>query len=356
MIALIKAFLLASLGFGTTLTFLGTHWLLAWIGVEISTIAIIPLIADNYHPRSTEAIIKYFIIQSVSATMLIFATVINSAIDPQWGVHQITHPLAAVIILLALGIKVGLAPCHIWLPEILQGLKLSAGVILSTWQKLAPFALILQIAHIAPHNSLFAAGVLSTLIAGWAGINQTQIRKILAYSSTAHLGWTIIVLHFIPNLSALVLGVYIFSTLTAFLTLIETSSTKISDLSQAWLKKSLVVIVVFSLTLLSLAGLPPLSGFLPKWLVLEEMIKQEETILASLIAISALLSLFFYIRLCFFTIITLFPSITKIKINWRNIKKDDTKVTLAVTATVAFILLPLTPLIQALITRPSSAS
>nr|YP_009166341.1 NADH dehydrogenase subunit 2 [Hemigrammus bleheri]QIA91275.1 NADH dehydrogenase subunit 2 [Hemigrammus bleheri]BAS25613.1 NADH dehydrogenase subunit 2 [Hemigrammus bleheri] len=334
-----------SLGLGTTLTFVSNHWLYAWMGVEISTMAMIPLMADNYHPRSTEAMIKYFIIQSVSATMLIFATVINSAIDPQWGVHQITHPLAAVIILLALGMKVGLAPCHMWLPEILQGLKLSSGSNLSTWQKLAPFALMLQMAHIAPHNSLFAAGVLSTLMAGWAGMNQTQIRKILAYSSTAHLGWTIIVLHFIPNLSALVLGVYIFSTLTAFLTLMETSSTKISDLSQA-LKKSLVVMVVFSLTLLSLAGLPPLSGFLPKWLVLEEMIKQEETMLASLIAISALLSLFFYIRLCFFTIMTLFPSTTKIPLHWRNMfKKQNT--TMAVVATSSVILLPFAPLISA---------
>lgn len=83
--------------------------------------------------------------------------------------------------------KVGLAPTHFWLPEVLQGLDLTTGLILSTWQKVAPFALLLQIPHHNP-TLLVILGLLSTLIGGWGGLNQTQLRKILAYSSIAHLG------------------------------------------------------------------------------------------------------------------------------------------------------------------------
>lgn len=91
------------------------------------------------------------------------------------------------MVYIALGLKIGLAPLHIWLPEVLQGLDLTTGLIISTWQKLAPFAILAQLsAHASP--ILIAIGLLSTLVGGWGGLNQTQLRKILAYSSIAHLG------------------------------------------------------------------------------------------------------------------------------------------------------------------------
>jgi len=90
--------------------------------------------------------------------------------------------------MLALALKVGLAPAHFWLPEVLQGLDLTTGLILSTWQKLAPFALIVQVAPSVNSYLMITLGLASTFIGGWGGLNQTQLRKILAYSSIAHLG------------------------------------------------------------------------------------------------------------------------------------------------------------------------
>lgn len=110
---------------------------------------------------------------------------------------------------------------------------------------------------------LLLLGLASTLVGGWGGLNQTQLRKILAYSSIAHLGWMIIVVQFAPSLTMLALAIYLFITTAAFLTLKFTSSTTINALATASTKAPLVTIM-FPLVLLSIAGLPPLTGFLPK--------------------------------------------------------------------------------------------
>nr|YP_009240325.1 NADH dehydrogenase subunit 2 [Mylochromis lateristriga]AMO26804.1 NADH dehydrogenase subunit 2 [Mylochromis lateristriga] len=212
----ILAILLFGLGLGTTITFASSHWLLAWMGLEMNTLAIIPLMAQHHHPRAVEATTKYFLTQATAAATLLFASVTNAWLTGQWEIQQITHPLPSTMITLALALKIGLAPLHAWLPEVLQGLDLTTGLILSTWQKLAPFALILQL---QPSSStlLIILGLTSTLIGGWGGLNQTQLRKILAYSSIAHLGWMILVLQFSPSITLLTLLTYFIMTFSTFL-------------------------------------------------------------------------------------------------------------------------------------------
>nr|QDE12565.1 NADH dehydrogenase subunit 2 [Paracheirodon axelrodi]BAO25516.1 NADH dehydrogenase subunit 2 [Paracheirodon axelrodi] len=335
-----------SLGLGTTLTFVSNHWLYAWIGVEISTFAIIPIMAQTHHPRAVEATVKYLLIQGAAAGLLLFGTVLNAVLEKNWTITEITHPFATPIVMFALVLKLGLAPCHYWVPEVMQGLNIKTGLILATWQKLAPFALLLQISHTLQPWLPLSIGVLSIMAAGWAGMNQTQIRKILAYSSIAHLGWMVVIVQYAPNLAVLALVIYIFSTLAAFLTMEQTSSTKINNLSQVW-SKSPSMLTVMILVLLSLAGLPPLTGFLPKWFVLNMMVQQQMTIIALVISMSSLLSLYFYLRLCYFSILTVFPTTTKIPLHWRHhFKKQN--ITMAVVATSSLILLPFAPLISAL--------
>nr|QYF07779.1 NADH dehydrogenase subunit 2 [Pristella maxillaris] len=347
MTPLIKSFLIFSLGLGTTLTFMSSHWLLAWIGLEINTLAILPLMAQHHHPRATEAATKYLLIQAASTAMLLFATTLNAWLQEGWNIIQIKDQTATILVVLALALKLGLTPFHFWLPEVMQGLSLTTGLILATWQKLAPFALLLQISYTTYPPLLTSLGILSTLAAGWAGMNQTQLRKILAYSSTAHLGWMVIIAQYNPHLTLITLGIYVFMTMTAFLTLKETSSTKINILTMSW-SKNPVMATMMVLVLLSLAGLPPLTGFLPKWLILEELAKQEMATVATVIAMSALLSLYFYMRLCYASTLTLFPSMTKLKMPWRRLNSKRTNIVLTIATTMTLILLPLSPLISAL--------
>nr|QWV62181.1 NADH dehydrogenase subunit 2 [Neochanna cleaveri] len=344
----VLAILLSSLGLGTTLTFASSHWLLAWMGLEINTLAIIPLMTQHHHPRAVEATTKYFLTQATAAAMILFASTTNAWLTGEWSIQQLSHPIAATTALMALALKVGLAPVHFWLPEVIQGLDLPTGLLLSTWQKLAPFALITQVAPFANPTVLIALGILSTLVGGWGGLNQTQLRKVLAYSSIAHLGWMILVLQFAPSLTLLALLIYILMTASAFLTLNATRSTSISTLATAWTKAPALVGLA-SLVLLSLGGLPPLTGFMPKWLILQELTKQDLPLTATVAALTALLSLYFYLRLCYTMALTISPNTSPTAAPWR-VSTTQSYLPLAVTTTSALTLLPLTPAVAAFFT------
>nr|YP_010133172.1 NADH dehydrogenase subunit 2 [Etheostoma fonticola]ACP39895.1 NADH dehydrogenase subunit 2 [Etheostoma fonticola]QQL02936.1 NADH dehydrogenase subunit 2 [Etheostoma fonticola]QQL02949.1 NADH dehydrogenase subunit 2 [Etheostoma fonticola] len=342
----ILAALLFGLGLGTTLTFASSHWLLAWMGLEMNTLAIIPLMAHHPHPRAVEATTKYFLTQATAAAMILFASTTNAWLTGQWGIQQMAHPLPITLITLALALKVGLAPVHSWLPEVLQGLDLTTGLILSTWQKLAPFAILTQI---QPANStiLIALGLTSALVGGWGGLNQTQLRKILAYSSIAHLGWMVLVLQFSTSLTLLTLLTYFMMTLSTFLVFKLNKSTNINMLASSWAKAPALTALV-PLILLSLGGLPPLTGFMPKWLILQELTKQDLALTATIAAMSALLSLYFYLRLSYAMALTMSPNNITGTTPWR-LEHLQFSLPLAITTTATILLLPLAPAVLTLL-------
>nr|WQT73388.1 NADH dehydrogenase subunit 2 [Gymnothorax miliaris] len=339
--------LIASLGLGTTITFASSHWLLAWMGLEINTLAIIPLMAQHHHPRGVEATTKYFLTQAAAAALMLFAATSNAWLTGEWHIQQLFHPLTATVAMISLTMKVGLAPTHLWLPEVLQGLDLTTGLILSTWQKLAPMILIYQLAPNVNNTILLLIGLSSALIGGWGGLNQTQLRKILAYSSIAHMGWMIVVLKYYPELMILNLALYIVMTSTVFMTLKVVSATSINTLSTVWTKAPSIVSIVM-LTMLSLGGLPPLSGFMPKWMILQELTKQDLSATATIMALAALISLFFYLRLCYSMTLTCSPNTTNNKSPWRLKATMTTPLGLMTTASLA--MLPITPAAMALLT------
>nr|ACO89898.1 NADH dehydrogenase subunit 2 [Cheilodipterus artus] len=341
----ILATLVSALGIGTAITLSSSHWLIAWVGLELNTLAILPLMARQPHPRAVEATTKYFLIQAAAAATLLFAATTNAWISGQWEIHQMAHPIPTAIATIALAMKVGLAPTHFWLPEVLQGLDLNTGLILSTWQKLAPFSLLLQMPH---HNPLLliALGLSSTLVGGFGGLNQTQLRKILAYSSIAHLGWMIIVLQFSPSLTFLTLIMYFIMTFSTFIVFKINKSTNINALAISWAKTPALTAIT-PLILLSLGGLPPLSGFMPKWLILQELTKQGLALTATVIALSALLSLYFYLRLSYAMALTTPPNTPMGLTPWR-LHTTQSTLPLAISATATLALLPLTPLVAAL--------
>nr|BAM74747.1 NADH dehydrogenase subunit 2 [Diogenichthys atlanticus] len=338
--------LLMSLGLGTTITFASTHWLLAWMGLEINTLAIIPLMTQQHHPRAVEAATKYFLMQATAAAMILFASTTNAWITGEWNITQLSHPLPTTIMTMALALKLGLAPTHFWLPEVLQGLNLTTGLILSTWQKLAPLTLITQLPSTSPTLLIFLA-LTSTLVGGWGGLNQTQLRKILAYSSIAHLGWMILTLQFNPALSIFALLTYILMTTSAFLTFNTTNATNIHTLSNTRTKMPTLTALT-PLIMMSLGGLPPLTGFAPKMLILQELTKQNLPLTATLAALTALLSLYFYLRICYTMSLTISPNTTTSLSPWQHTHKTPTLLLSSSTSTT-LLLLPLTPTALALL-------
>nr|BAX09177.1 NADH dehydrogenase subunit 2 [Enneapterygius etheostomus] len=340
-----QMFLFIALGIGTTVTLTSSHWLLAWMGLEVSTLAIAPLMARKHHPRAIEATTKYFLAQATAAAVLLFASVSNAWLSGQWEISQMTHPLPTSLIILALTLKLGLAPFHGWLPEVLQGLDLTMGLVLSTWQKLAPFALLYQISPSTP-ALLTTLALLSMMVGGWGGLNQTQLRKILAYSSIAHLGWMALVLQYSPSLTILALAIYLIMTATMFMALKLLDSTSMNKLAISWTKAPLVSLLL-PLVLLSLAGLPPLTGFAPKWMILQELSTQGLPVVATIAALTALLSLFFYLRVSYAVVLTISPATTPTIARWRLDSSFPTFF-LAALLIGTLSLLPLAPLLLAL--------
>nr|WLN31531.1 NADH dehydrogenase subunit 2 [Hypseleotris klunzingeri] len=343
----IMTVLLFGLGLGTTITFASSHWLLAWMGLEINTLAIIPLMAQQHHPRAIEATTKYFLTQATAAATLLFASITNAWLTGQWDIQQMVHPLPLTMITLALALKIGLAPLHTWLPEVLQGLDLTTGLILSTWQKIAPFVLLLQI-YKTDQTMLVVLAITSTLVGGWGGLNQTQLRKILAYSSIAHLGWMMLIIQFAPSLTLLALTLYFVMTFSAFLTFKISNATTINTLAASWAKAPMITATT-PMILLSLGGLPPLTGFMPKWLILQEMTKQDLGLTATIAALTALLSLYFYLRLSYAMTLTMSPNNLTGTTPWRLASKQ-LSLPLATSVMMTATLLPLTPAVTSLLT------
>nr|AGN71525.1 NADH dehydrogenase subunit 2 [Scaphiophryne madagascariensis] len=285
--------LLSSLAIGTTTTLASYHWILAWIGLEINTLAIIPLMTKIPHPRAIEAATKYFLTQAAASALILFSSLINTWAFGEWNISSLSSSLS-IPLSIAICMKLGLAPLHFWMPEVLQGIPLMTGLILSTWQKIAPMALLIQISHAASLPLMITLGLTSIIVGGWGGINQTQLRKIMAFSSIGHLGWMVIILKFNPQLTLFNFILYIAMTSALFLTLIAMSTTKMSQLSTSW-PKTPALTTISMLTLLSLGGLPPLTGFAPKLIISLELIKQNSPILAaSMLLFSPVSSIFLY--------------------------------------------------------------
>nr|ANA77547.1 NADH dehydrogenase subunit 2 [Bleda syndactylus] len=335
-----------SLLMGTTITVTSNHWVTAWVGLEINTLAVLPLISKSHHPRSIEAATKYFLTQATASALLLFSSMNNAWHTGQWDIAQLTHPVSCLILTSAIAMKLGLVPFHFWFPEVLQGAPLTTGLLLSTVMKLPPVTLLFMTSHSLNPTVLTCMAILSTALGGWMGLNQTQIRKILAFSSISHLGWMTIIISYSPKLALLNFYIYVLMTTAVFLTLNTIKTLKLPTLMTTWTKTPPLSAMLF-LTLLSLAGLPPLTGFLPKWLIIQELTKQNMAPAAIAISLLSLLGLFFYLRLAYCATITLPPHTTNHMKQWHTTKPTNTLI--AILTVMSTTLLPISPMLSSIV-------
>nr|QBS36456.1 NADH dehydrogenase subunit 2 [Pitohui kirhocephalus jobiensis] len=340
-----KLIFTTSLLLGTTITVSSNHWVMAWAGLEINTLAVLPLISKTHHPRAIEAATKYFLVQAAASALVLFSSMTNAWQTGQWDITQLTHPTSCLILTVAISIKLGLVPFHFWFPEVLQGVSLTTGLLLSTAMKFPPMTLLFMTSPSLNPTLLTTLAILSTALGGWMGLNQTQIRKIMAFSSISHLGWMAIILIYNPKLTLLNFYLYTLMTAAVFLTFNSLKVLNLSALMTAWTKMPSLSTILL-LTLLSLAGLPPLTGFLPKWLIIQELTKQDMAPAATALSLLSLLGLFFYLRLAYCATITLPPHTTNHMKLWHHNKPVNTSI--AILTTTSIMLLPLSPMILAI--------
>nr|UFR83439.1 NADH dehydrogenase subunit 2 [Eolagurus luteus] len=328
---------------GPVVTMTSSNLFVMWIGLEMNLLALIPLMINSSNPRSTEAATKYFLTQATASMILLLSIIMNFKQLGSWVFQPETNNIIMMMTFISLAIKLGLAPFHSWLPEVTQGIKLKVGLILLTWQKIAPLSILFQYHELINNNMMIMSAIISVLVGAWNGLNQTQTRKIMAYSSIAHMGWMTSMLPYNPSLTTLNLFIYIVMTIPMFMIFNTHSFKSITSMSLMWNKMPMAMPMI-SLILMSTGGLPPLTGFLPKWAIITELLKNDNIAVATLMAMTALINLFFYTRLIYSTSLTIFPTNNNSKMyNHQNhVKTNNTLPLLVVTSTMV---LPLSPML-----------
>jgi NADH:ubiquinone oxidoreductase subunit 2 (subunit N) len=270
-----------------------SNWFLAWIAIEINLIRFIPVITRAKTNQETEACIKYFLAQAVGSALMLLSRM------SFWSTRIIYFwwfPILTISLLL----KLGAVPCHFWFPSVMTSLSWTNALLLATWQKLAPLALLsFPLIGLKSSESLFAlvAG-LNALVGGLLGINQSHIRTLLAYSSITHIGWIISALCISnPFLTIVYFSLYIVVITPIFIFLHNFSISRSTQLLNL-ITSSKFSLLAFSVLLISLAGLPPLTGFLPKWLLISSLIYIGKIVVIPLL-LGSYINLYFYLNLTF---------------------------------------------------------
>nr|AAL40429.1 NADH dehydrogenase subunit 2 [Ctenophorus nuchalis] len=310
------------------------HWLTAWLGLELNMISIIPMIAKQKHLRSTEAATKYFLTQATASALLLFSSTLNVWQTGSWDITQLDNKIPMTLMIPALTMKMGAAPTHFWLPEVLQGSTLTTALLITTWQKIAPITLLYMISNHTQSNIMLFIGLLSILIGGWGGMNQTQLRKMMAYSSIAHLGWTITAMSIVPNIALLNIIIYMTMSTPFFLLLTATTSKTLLTTTTQW-AHSPAAAIIMTMLLLSMASLPPLTGFTPKLLILNNLTMHKLATMATMMALLSLLSLVFYLRTTYLLTSTIPPTTAQSTTLWR-LKPNHTPITTTLTPIALF--------------------
>lgn len=276
-----KFLFLITLILGTILTLRSNNWFSIWIGLEINLISFIPLIT-NYKNSSSERAIIYFIVQRIGSILFIASILITSIL--------ILKTFIEIITIIRISLKIGIAPIHLWIPEIIEKIRWPNCIILITWQKLAPLSIISYLNN----KIIIIIAIYRTVIGAIGGLNQTSTRKIIAFSSINHLGWinsTILfnnqiwIKYFIIYMViTLIVSYYIWINSIFFINQFKSNSSIIN-------KINIIIIII------RLGGLPPFLGFLPKWLVIQNLIINNIYIIVLIIIIRTLLTLFYYLRI-----------------------------------------------------------
>lgn len=292
-----------------------------YIGLELMTITLVILTAyEKKSVKSSEAGLKYILLSAMSSGILLYgmsllygisgSIVFSDILDYlKNGITPITV-LAAVFVIAGFGFKISMVPFHMWSPDVYEGAPTPITAFLAIGSKAAGFAALIRIlfqvlpeAHQAIAPIIIALTALTMFIGNLIAIPQTNIKRLLAYSSIAHAGYILlgIVAFTKVGVSAMLyyLLLYIFANTGAFSAIIavsnETGSDTIESLTGLW-KRSPLSAWTLLISLLSLAGIPPAAGFVGKFYLFTEIIKQGYLALAFLAVGLGVVSIYYYVK------------------------------------------------------------
>ena len=317
----------------------GNNFLVIYVGLELLTLSSYALVAlRRDHAASTEAAMKYFILGALASGFLLYGLSMMygatgsldiSTVFKQVALGQFKHQVlifGLVFIVAGLAFKLGVVPFHMWVPDVYQGAPTSVTLMIGSAPKLAAFAICMRLLvdGLLPlakdwQQMLVFLAIASLLIGNLAAIAQTNLKRMLAFSTIAQMGFLLLGLLsgvvFTGNSgntagAAAAYSASMFYAITYVLTTLATfgvilllaregfESEEISDLA-GLNQRSPLYAAVMAICLFSLAGIPPMVGFFAKLSVLQPLIDSGQPMMIGLAIYAVLLSLvgaFYYLR------------------------------------------------------------
>nr|YP_009926421.1 NADH dehydrogenase subunit 2 [Metacarcinus magister]QNH68764.1 NADH dehydrogenase subunit 2 [Metacarcinus magister] len=280
-------FFFSTLLLGMLLAVSSSSWFGVWVGLELNLMSFIPLIANKMNPYFSEAALKYFLVQALASTLIVMSS----------ALLLLFSTLSYYLILMALLMKLGAAPFHFWFPQIMEGLAWLQTIILMTIQKLAPMFLISYLMINSNLTSIVIfSSVLTALAGALGGLNMMKLRKIMAFSSINHMSWMLIAVSISDTIWLTYFSFYTLISISVVLLFQSAHLFSLHDITNLNLSNPLFMLTL-PLSLLSLGGLPPFSGFLPKWMMIQMMLTKGLIVPLLFLLLSSLITLYFYLRL-----------------------------------------------------------
>lgn len=307
---------------GATILVIAEHFISFFLGLEILSISLYVLTAYlKWRDRCIEAGVKFLVVSSVSTAFLLFGMGLIYASTGTMSFGEIVSsgdrmlsPVFLVgfgMMLVAIGFKLALVPFHLWAADVYQGSPMPATVFVATISKGAVLALALRLflAMKAYENTTLVTiisviSIVTMFTGNFLALTQNNIKRLLAYSSIAHLGYLLITLlsgNAGTGAAIFYLAAYTVTTLAAFgvlsaLSVCERDADNPDDI-QGLFRKNPWLAMVLTLALMSLAGIPLTAGFMSKFYLVLSGAGAGLWILAASLVINSVISLYYYLRL-----------------------------------------------------------
>lgn len=301
-----------------------SDFLIIFLGLEVLSVSSYALAGlRRKDEKSSEAAVKYFLLGSFASAFLIYGlallygashtTVIPAIIDT-FGREANLGMMALVglgMVIIAFGFKIAVVPFHMWTPDVYEGAPTPIAAFFSVGPKAVGFAVLIRLFY--PYWSvaldsqavfwlLWVISVLTMVVGNFVALRQTNVKRILAYSSIAHAGYLLIAI-LSQDSGSLVfyLTVYLFMNIGAFAAVIALSKKdreylELKDYAGIGFKYPWIG-ATFAIFLLSLSGFPPTGGFLAKFYVFVGAVRQGLVPLVIIGVLASLVSVFYYLRI-----------------------------------------------------------
>nr|QDH07334.1 NADH dehydrogenase subunit 2 [Ophiarachnella infernalis] len=288
------------------LMFLSNNWVVIWVLLEVTSMCLVILLSEKMTPRSVEAVLKYFIMQAIGGLFLLFGVIVRLYFCNSVSVLSFYNESSYILILLGLFIKLAVFPNPFWVIDVVSGISVSRGFYVLVASKIIPLYLYITLINNSFLWTLIGVGVFSTAFGVLLGVNQLSVRKLLAFSSVGHVGWMVAVF---PSMNVsscfLVFVLYILNISPIFFWSLYYELEDVNKTKNVY--HNFLVVFVLVVSLLSLAGLPPLAGFFYKWVMFNALVLNKLYLVSGVLILLNLISLFFYLNICKFFYLVYLP-------------------------------------------------